>query len=427
MDGNGRRVRGPAASPDELLAAAQEHLALGRSLLPVGHDKRPHGQALVSTGHTTLKQGRVRGAWQSLQHTPASEQQVQVWLRPGWRGLGLVTGAVSGVIVIDVDKGEGMARFTEWGLSSRAHVRTRSGGLHWYLRHPGWPVRTVQSQTNKRLEWIRGIDVRGDGGYVVLPPTRFGRVGYEPLRDHRDLDDPSLLPFEVQVLLGLHAAPSAPGPRAAVSPAPASGPWVARDGRTLDQELLYRALELAHTGGRRNESGFWLACQLRDNGLSEADAEEVMRRYAGQVPDTNSKGDREAYTLQEARHSLGQAYRRQARAAWTPAREKKEVQTPLQRLQHAWPHLTPEQRAEAARCVAGARGLVRDQGLQVLASLGYSQIQTIAEEVGRNRQAGQAVPGLNGLLRLLDTLEVAVPQRQKEAQAASPPSASSRH
>ncbi|ABW35131.1 Bifunctional DNA primase/polymerase (plasmid) [Deinococcus geothermalis DSM 11300] len=396
------------ASTAELLRAAEEHLALRRSLLPVSSDKRPHGQALISTGHKTSgTDGREKGAWQALQQTPATREEVLTWLRPGWRGLGLVTGSVSGIVVIDVDQSEGVARFTEWGLLGRAHVRTRSGGLHWYLRHPGWPVRTVQSQTNKRLEWIRGIDVRGDGGYVVIPPTRFGRVGYEPLRDHRDLDDPSLLPFEVQVLLGLHAAPSAPGPRAAVSPAPASGPWVARDGRTLDQELLYRALELAHTGGRRNESGFWLACQLRDNGFREGDAEEVLRRYVSQVPATNSKGEREDYTFEEARHSLGQAYRREAREAWRPPREKPTPQTPLERLQHAWPHLTPEQRAEAARCVAGARGQLRDQGLQVLARLGMPDVQQIAAQVDLDRQQGQAVPGLNAMLKLLDQLTLA--------------------
>lgn len=396
------------ASTAELLRAAEAHLALGRSLLPVGSDKRPHGQALISTGHKAPgRDGREKGAWQALQQTPASREEVLTWLRPGGRGLGLVTGSVSGVVVIDVDKGEGVARFTEWGLLGRAHVRTRSGGLHWYLRHPGWPVKTVQSQTNKRLEGLRGIDVRGDGGYVVIPPSRFEGVGYEPLRDHRDLDDPSLLPFEVQVLLGLHAAPRVPEPRPAVFSAPASGPWVSRNGTTLDQELLYRALELAHIGGRRNESGFWLACQLRDNGFSELDAEDILRRYVSQVPGTNSKGEREDYTFEEARRSLGQAYRREAREAWRPAREKPALQTPLERLQHAWPHLTPEQRAEAARCVAGARGQVRAQGLEVLALLGMPDVQGIAAQVDRDRQQGQAVPGLNAMLKLLDQLVLA--------------------
>lgn len=395
----------PHASSAELLRAAEEHLALHRSLLPVGNDKRPHSQALISTGHKAPStEGRTRGTWQALQHLPATHEEVRTWLTPGWRGLGLVTGSVSGVVVIDVDKGEGVARFTEWGLLGRAHVRTRSGGLHWYLRHPGWPVKTVQSQTNKRLECIRGIDVRGDGGYVVIPPTRFEGVAYELLRDHRDLDEPSLLPFEVQTLLGLHAAPGDPGPRRAVQRPGTNSPWVASDGTTLERALLYRALDLAHSGGRRNESGFWLACQLRDNNFSEADALDVLRQYAGQVPETNSKGEREEYTQEEARHSLGQAYRREAREAWSPPREKPLVRTPLERLQEAWPHLTPEQRETAARCLAGTRGQVREQGLQILTLLGMPAVEELAAQVDQERRNGDAVPGLNTLLKLLDQI-----------------------
>ncbi len=390
------------ATPQELFTAARDHLALGRSLLPVGQNKRPHGQALISTGHTAPADGGVKGAWQALQTTPATEDQIWTWLAPGWRGLGLITGAISGVIVIDVDKGEGVERFQDWGLTSRAHVRTRSGGLHWYLKHPGWSVKTVQSQSNKRLESIRGIDLRGDGGYVVLPPTRFEQAQYTALRHHGDLDPVTLLPADVQVLLGLDAPP-APAP--AVPAAPRVGhvrTWSRADGTSLDQELLFRALDMAITGGKRNESGFWLACQLRDNGFSEADAQDVMERYAYQVPDYNSKGDREAYTLQEARHSLGQAYRREARSAWIPPRPPVIVTTPLQRLQDMWNALSAEDRIQAARCVAGAKGAVRDEGILLLAYLGMPGVQDLVQEVEDARRLGTAVPGLNGLVKLLD-------------------------
>ncbi|MGI8747029.1 MAG: bifunctional DNA primase/polymerase [Deinococcus sp.] len=303
-----------AASPDELLRAAGVHLRLGRSLLPVGSDKRPHGRALISTGHLVSGEGgRPRAAWQALQTTPPTPGQLRRWLEPGRRGLGLVTGRVSGVVVIDVDWGEGLERFSRWGLTHRAHVRTRSGGLHWYLRHPGWPVKTVQSQTNARLASVRGIDLRGDGGYVVIPPTRFWGAGYQALRDHRDLDDAALLPEGVRVLLGLHAPPGEPGTPCRGRPA---RPLGHQGGEPLEGVLLRRSLELARRSGRRNESGFWLACQLRDNGFSAEDATEVMRRYSDGVPDTDGKGERGAYTLGEALRSLEQAYRRRAREAW---------------------------------------------------------------------------------------------------------------
>jgi hypothetical protein len=48
--------------------------------------------------------------------------------------------------------------------------------------------------------------------------------------------------------------------------------------------------------GNRNETGFWLSCQLRDAGLGKAEAEKILRDYAAQVPQASGDpyGDREA-------------------------------------------------------------------------------------------------------------------------------------
>lgn len=43
----------------------------------------------------------------------------------------------------------------------------------------------------------------------------------------------------------------------------------------MTDDLLNKALGKA-TQGNRNETGFWLACQLRDNGYSEGEAEGIM-------------------------------------------------------------------------------------------------------------------------------------------------------
>jgi hypothetical protein len=52
--------------------------------------------------------------------------------------------------------------------------------------------------------------------------------------------------------------------------------------------------------GNRNESGFGLACQLRDSGLSESEAEQVMSAFAAGVP--------AGYSEREALASLRQAF-----------------------------------------------------------------------------------------------------------------------
>ena len=91
----------------------------------------------------------------------------------GRRGAALIampTGEATGVVVVDVDvKGsrQGMA----W-LDANSHrlvqtytVKTASGGLHLYFRWPA-PVRNSASRI------APGIDVRGDGGYVIIPPSQ---------------------------------------------------------------------------------------------------------------------------------------------------------------------------------------------------------------------------------------------------------------
>src|SRR5206468_972619 len=61
--------------------------------------------------------------------------------------------------------------------------------------------------------------------------------------------------------------------------------------------------------GNRNDTGLWLACQLRDAGLPEADAAVVMRQYAARCP-----AGQTPYTEREALATCRSAYA-------TPARE----------------------------------------------------------------------------------------------------------
>ena len=84
---------------------------------------------------------------------------------------GIRTGALSGIIVMDVDAGNGGwdsidQLETEHGtIPSTPTVATGGGGAHVYFRHPGGMV------PNSAGRIAPGIDLRGDGGYVVAPPS----------------------------------------------------------------------------------------------------------------------------------------------------------------------------------------------------------------------------------------------------------------
>lgn len=91
--------------------------------------------------------------------------------------IGVVTGADSGIVVLDIDSGpettgdnDGFVPFAalqqRYGnVDDTLAVQTGGGGLHLYFRHPGGTVRNSASTLGK------GLDVRGDGGYVVAPPS----------------------------------------------------------------------------------------------------------------------------------------------------------------------------------------------------------------------------------------------------------------
>jgi hypothetical protein len=84
--------------------------------------------------------------------------------------LAVRTGAVAGLVVIDVDPAHGggvsLAELVTHELVPRTlWVRTGSGGVHLYYRHPGREI------GSRPMPGRAGIDVKADGGYVVLPPS----------------------------------------------------------------------------------------------------------------------------------------------------------------------------------------------------------------------------------------------------------------
>jgi hypothetical protein len=110
-------------------------------------------------------------SWTEFQHRHANEDEIRAWFRH-WpsANVGIVTGAVSDLIVIDVDVHhdgeESLATLqrTHGDLPATIGALTGGGGRHVYLRHPGGLVHNM-------VGLVAGIDVRGDGGLVVAPPS----------------------------------------------------------------------------------------------------------------------------------------------------------------------------------------------------------------------------------------------------------------
>lgn len=109
--------------------------------------------------------------WRSYQTRRASREELEAWFAAGSSNIGIVTGALSGLVVLDIDPLKG-GEDSLWALE-QAHgilpltpeVCTGSGGRHLYFQHPG---RVIPNSTGALGP---GLDVRGDGGYVVGPPS----------------------------------------------------------------------------------------------------------------------------------------------------------------------------------------------------------------------------------------------------------------
>ena len=121
-----------------------------------------------------------------LRDAAGGESMIRTWWsRWPWANIGVATGAASGLVVIDVDPAHG-------GTASLDHLQslmgslpvtlsasTGGGGEHLFFSHPGGvALRNTAGRLPGITEPLPGIDLRGDGGYVVAAPSRHrsGRV-----------------------------------------------------------------------------------------------------------------------------------------------------------------------------------------------------------------------------------------------------------
>lgn len=96
------------------------------------------------------------------------------WERWPQANVGIVTGKVSGITVIDLDGPEGVESFKAFGLPKTWTVKTPRGGYHLYFRyHPAF---------HTGAGFVEKVDCRNDGGYVVAEPSVVGGKQYKVVR-----------------------------------------------------------------------------------------------------------------------------------------------------------------------------------------------------------------------------------------------------
>jgi len=151
------------------LDAALEYLDRGWSIIPIKGDKRP----------------AIKWAEFQTRH-PTPEEVEEWWTKWPDYDIAIVTGEISGLVVVDCDNDEALAAAMEAGMQSPIRVKTKRGE-HLYFEHPKDGIRRgPRAGVNSRgADWpkINGLDFRGDGSYALLPPSNNYEWNIPPYMD----------------------------------------------------------------------------------------------------------------------------------------------------------------------------------------------------------------------------------------------------
>lgn len=143
----------------------------GFHVFPVGNNKRP----IVE--------------WEEFQTRPATAEEITKWWTK-WpnANIGIVTGTVPGIVVIDIESAKGLDAYVEkYGMPTKTLIQRtgKENGMHLIKRHSRNGM-ILQNQ----VKTLPDVDTRGDGGYILIGPSRHpsGRryqlIDCDPLKDN---------------------------------------------------------------------------------------------------------------------------------------------------------------------------------------------------------------------------------------------------
>lgn len=195
------------------LTAALAYARLGWPVLPVAGmvggtcGCRARGRCTHPAKHPLIKDGTASA-------TVDAQQLHEWWTYWPWAGIGIVTGARSRLVVVDIDPRHDGNK-TLGDLASRNELstvtltaHTGSGGIHLCYRLPD---RRKAGNTSGRLPGLGdtpGVDVRGDGGYIVAAPSNH----HSGNRYQWDPHSPTLAPAPPCTLRSQQRPPPRPRP-----------------------------------------------------------------------------------------------------------------------------------------------------------------------------------------------------------------------
>ena len=120
------------------------------------------GLAVIPCGSDDGKVPSIK--WRNMRYRPGAEFIGKLARQHGHANVGILTGKLSVVLIVDIDDPEIVAAMLERFGQTQLITRTPSGGFHLWYR---WSGEKSGSLRNQGL----AVDIKGAGGIVVVPPS----------------------------------------------------------------------------------------------------------------------------------------------------------------------------------------------------------------------------------------------------------------
>ncbi len=272
----------------------------------------------------------------------SSEQVEQWWEQSPAANIGLPTGTGNGIVVVDVDVKDGKAgkeslRALQKGCGAfqTLAIQTPTGGYHFYFS-------SHDPEIGNRTAMRNGIDIRGNGGYVVAPSSVIDGNAYRVIVDEEIAPLPVSLSEEIK-------------------------------GVVVDQSIKqssYPDLVTALNGvgaGQRNDCLFKLAARYRGKGLDYQEAKTLVCEAAANCTPPMEEG--------EALQCLRSAYGRyQAGDQWQSPQSFTESVEPLLYPLDALPTIIRNAVEEVQQFTKAPLVMVASSALGALSMVGQAHI-----------------------------------------------------
>ena len=257
----------PKQISPQLFDAANEYLARGWSVIPL------------------LGKLPALDSWKEFQARVPTPGEMASWLNSHQKpptGLAIVTGRVSDLVVVDCDTVTDAHYWKATFTKSPLAVATGRGGIHFYYRMPReFEVR------NRAGIFRRHIDIRGEGGYIVAPPSVHpnGRC-YVWQESLLGVELPTFDPAWIEAKPSMTPLPRLP------------------DSENIRNVVAYIGRIRATSGEGGHNATFRAACKLRDVGVSATEAFSVLAHW-------NKTNACPPWSVPELRHKIESAYARE--------------------------------------------------------------------------------------------------------------------